>query len=111
MRTLSFCCYIMLYSTTITLLAWSMPTDNFSCQNPLLEDNLPCSKSKLEELKENLRNSSRIHIEEEAPVSQQIDQITASLEKLEKEQKGECAKITWMNIIMHTLFGKNHLCI
>lgn len=101
----------MLCSTTITLLARSMPTEYFSCQNLLPEDNLPCSKSKLEELKENLRNSSRIHVEEEASVSQQIDQITASLEKLESEQKGECAKITWMNIIRHTLFGKNHLCI
>lgn len=88
-----------------------MPVGNFSCQNPLIKDSIPCRRSKLEDLKENLRNSSRMHVEEKASVSQQIDQITASLEELEKEQKGTCAKVTWTNVVMHTLFGKNNLCI
>lgn len=88
-----------------------MPVGNFSYQNQLIEDSLPCRRQKLEELKESLRSSSRLHVEEQASVSQQIDQITASLEELEKEQKGSCAKVTWTNVIMHTLFGKNHLCV
>lgn len=88
-----------------------MPIENLSCEDPSIEDRVSCRKIELEELKENLRNSSRMRVEEKASVSQQIDQITESLEELKKEQGRDCAKVTWSNIIMHKLFGKNDLCI
>lgn len=113
MRISSFCCYmVILCFTMINFLVWSMPLGKFSCQDQLVDDDpVSCQKQKLEELKETLRNSSRMHVEERGSMSQQIDQIAASLEELEQEQKGDCASVTWTNVIMHTLFGKNHLCV
>lgn len=102
-------CYINFCFTVMVLLSWAIPIQNHNQFQPQLD--LACRKKQLEELKQILRNSSRMQVEEEASISQQIDQITSSLGELKENTERDCASVTWTNVLLHQLFGKNHLCL
>lgn len=56
--------------------------------------------------KDNLKNLSRLHVEEKASLSEQLDQV---MEALNLEKK-ECTNVTWGSLFMQSLFGKKNLC-
>lgn len=95
----------------LTLNSNAIPVVFHDCDETFPHGNPSCEKQKLEDLKETLRNSSRMHVEENGSISQQIDEIMTSLGELEDKRERDCASVTWTNALLYRLFGKKHLCI
>lgn len=107
----SICYYIFaLELLLLPLMSHALPVMEYVELNKKPENNSSLSTLRVQQnvqvFKENLKNLSRVHVEEKASLSEQIDQV---MEALNLEKK-ECTNVTWGSLFMQSLFGKKNLC-